>query len=52
VQRRAARHEDPQIAVRAEQLGHELAGGQDMLEVVQDQQDLAVRQVAGHVLEQ
>ena len=30
----------------------ELASGQDMLEVVQDQQDLAIRQVAGHVLEQ
>ena len=39
VQRRAARDQDPRSLLCGEQVSHEAAGGEHLLEVVQDQQD-------------
>ena len=50
--RRAAAHHDPQSARWRKQLRHHRRGRQQVLEVVQDQQELAILQITGQVLHQ
>ena len=52
VQRRAAGDQDPRPGGGGEQIGDEPARGEHLLEVVQDQQDVPLREVAAQVFQQ